>query len=306
MTKLWSHMEHYSHGTVNKVQMMPSKESNRQQDPFQAGSGDGASHPVPTHLLSDCTLFTAQLFSIFTFDPSHRLMQQTFEVIPPISLSTTYAQLAVGIHKGFEHTRSLNPNCDSLERMFASLETNGRRALAFASVSATTATILYMSKVASQLQGLETTFVDFNSATDEEVLASIRPNTMIEIPTNPTLRLLPIAHITSLIHSLPTVSRPLITIDSTFLSSSYDSPLAAPISGDLAVPSITIHQRPLRRPHGRYHPPQRPHRRSIWLQFLQNAHGAVPGAFDAWLALRGAKTLSLRMKEHWQSATKLA
>ncbi|KIJ30835.1 hypothetical protein M422DRAFT_267542 [Sphaerobolus stellatus SS14] len=170
--------------------------------------------------------------------------------------------------------------------MLAGLETNDRRALA--SVSTTTATILqalgtgahvlginniyggtfrYMSKMASQLQGLETTFVDFNSATDEAVLASIRLNTKLiwgETLTNPTLRLLPIAHITSLIHSLPVASRPLIATDSTFLSPLYDSPLAAPISGDLAVPSITIHQRPLRRPHGRYHPPQRPHRRSIW------------------------------------------
>ncbi|KIJ31156.1 hypothetical protein M422DRAFT_267235 [Sphaerobolus stellatus SS14] len=122
-----------------------------------------------------------------------------------------------------------------------------------------------MSKVASQLQGLETTFVDFNSATDEEVLASIRPNTKlirIEPPTNPTLRLLPIAHITFLIHSLPVASRPLIAIDSTILSPFYDSPLAAPISGDLVVYSITIHQRPLRRPHGRYHPLQRLHHRS--------------------------------------------
>ncbi|KIJ28926.1 hypothetical protein M422DRAFT_269709 [Sphaerobolus stellatus SS14] len=212
--------------------------------------------------------------------------RRTFEVIPPISLSTTYAQLTVGIYKGFEHTRSLNPNCDSLERMRAGLETNDRRALA--SISATTATILqalgtgayvlginniyegtfrYMSKMASQLQGLETTFVDFNSATDEEVLASIRPNTKliwIEIFTNPTLRLLPIAYITSLIHSLPAASHPLIAIEFTFLSPFYDSPLAVPISGDLAVHSITIHQRPLRCPLGRYHPPQRLHRRSTW------------------------------------------
>ncbi|KIJ28930.1 hypothetical protein M422DRAFT_269712 [Sphaerobolus stellatus SS14] len=95
---------------------------------------------------------------------------------------------------------------------------------------------------ASQLQDLETIFVDFNSATDEKALASIRPNTKliwIETPTNTTLRLPPIAHITSLIYSLPAASRPLIVIDSTFLSPFYVSPLAAPISADLAIHSIT-------------------------------------------------------------------
>ncbi|KIJ32016.1 hypothetical protein M422DRAFT_36044 [Sphaerobolus stellatus SS14] len=267
---------------------------------------------------------------------------ETGAVIPPISLSTTYAQSAVGVHKGFEYTRSLNPNRDSLERMLAGLETNGGKALAFASGSATTATILqalgtgahvlsindvyggtfrYMSKVASQLQGLETTFVDFDSATDEEVLASIRPNTKliwIETPTNPTLRLPPIAHITSLIHSLPAASRPLIAIDSTFLSPFYVSPLSAPISADLAVHSITkyinghsdvlmgaviLPNASTAEANGNKDTIDALYAR---LQFLQNAHGAVPGAFDAWLALRGAKTLSLRMKEHGRSAIKLA
>ncbi|KIJ25401.1 hypothetical protein M422DRAFT_273647 [Sphaerobolus stellatus SS14] len=200
----------------------------------------------------------------------------TFKVIPPISFSTIYAQLAVGIYKGFEHTRLLSPNCDSLDRMLAGLETNGRRALALASVSATTATILQALGTGAHVlginNGLETTFVDLNSATDEEVLTSIRPNTKliwIETLTNPTLRLPPITYITSLIHSLPAASRPLIAIDSTILSPFYDSPLAASISGELAVHSITIHQRPLRRPLGRYHPPQRLHHRSTW-----NTNGA--------------------------------
>ncbi|KIJ22563.1 hypothetical protein M422DRAFT_276979 [Sphaerobolus stellatus SS14] len=87
---------------------------------------------------------------------------------------------------------------------------------------------------------------DFRSrnhgATDEKALASIRPNTKliwIETPTNTTLRLSPIAHITSLIYSLPVASRLLIVIDSTFLSPFYVSPLAGPISTDLAIHSVT-------------------------------------------------------------------
>ncbi|KIJ33824.1 hypothetical protein M422DRAFT_264114 [Sphaerobolus stellatus SS14] len=77
---------------------------------------------------------------------------------------------------------------------------------------------------------------------DGKALASIRPNTKliwIETPTNTSLRLSPIAHITSLIYSLPATSRPLIVIDSTFVSLFYISPLAAPISADLAIHSIT-------------------------------------------------------------------
>ncbi|KIJ33818.1 hypothetical protein M422DRAFT_264108 [Sphaerobolus stellatus SS14] len=116
-----------------------------------------------------------------------------------------------------------------------------------------------MSKVASQLQRLETTFVDFDSATGEEVLVSIRPNTRVCLPSHSRLFLCinlssanldlnphkhhppppPIAHITSLIQSLPAVSRPLIAIDSTFLSPFYISPLAVLISAVLIVPSIT-------------------------------------------------------------------
>ncbi|KIJ33813.1 hypothetical protein M422DRAFT_264103 [Sphaerobolus stellatus SS14] len=103
-------------------------------------------------------------------------------------------------------------------------------------------------------------------------------------PTNPTLRFPQIAHMTSLIHSLPAASRPLIAIDPTFLSPFHISSLAAPISADLAVNSITkTHQRPLRYPQKRRHPPQRLHPEAkgnkdtidalyTRLQFLQNAH----------------------------------
>ncbi|KIJ32019.1 hypothetical protein M422DRAFT_266251 [Sphaerobolus stellatus SS14] len=119
-------------------------------------------------------------------------------------------------------TSSLRLNHDVLERIISGLETTGEKA-------------------ASQLQDLETIFVDFNSATDEKALASIRPNSKliwIETPTNTTLRFPPITRITSLIYSLPATSRPLIVIDSTFLSPFYVSPLAVPISTDLAIHSI--------------------------------------------------------------------
>lgn len=157
-------------------------------------------------------------------------------VIPPISLSTTYKQDGIGNHKGFEYSRSLNPNRDAFERMIAALEegprsdkgvshinglsngTNGTssngeafshvstttttRGFAFASGSAATATILqalgpdshvlcindvyggtyrYLERVASALTNLSTTFIDFEHASDEEILSSIRPNTKVYV-----------------------------------------------------------------------------------------------------------------------------
>ena len=149
-------------------------------------------------------------------DPS----QETGAVIPPISLSTTYKQDAVGVHKvceprsfyprakllivstlqGYEYSRSGNPNRNALETTLASLEVGGSEALAFSSGSATTATVLqslgpnahmisvndvyggtfrYMTQVASQNQGLQTTFLDLENAEDETILAAFRPNTKV-------------------------------------------------------------------------------------------------------------------------------
>lgn len=121
---------------------------------------------------------------------------ETGAVIPPISLSTTYAQSAVGVHKGYEYTRSGNPNRDQLEALLAGIESGGEYALAFSSGSATTATILqsldrdahvlsvndvyggtfrYMTKVS----GLGTTFLDMEHTGDHDIFAAIRPNTKV-------------------------------------------------------------------------------------------------------------------------------
>ena len=121
---------------------------------------------------------------------------ETGAVIPPISLSTTYAQSAVGVHKGYEYSRSGNPNRDQLESLLASLESGGKYALTFSSGSATTATILqsldrdahvlsvndvyggtfrYMTKVSN----LETSFLDMEHATDDTIYNAIRPNTRV-------------------------------------------------------------------------------------------------------------------------------
>ncbi|PPQ73504.1 hypothetical protein CVT24_007650 [Panaeolus cyanescens] len=253
--------------------------------------------------------------------------EETGAVIPPISLSTTYKQAAIGVHKGFEYSRSGNPNRNALEQTLASLEAGGAFGLAFASGSATTATVLqslgpsshivsvndvyggtfrYIRRVASENQGLEATFLDLELATDDEILSSIRENTKliwIESPTNPTLRLIDIPRIAKLAHSHP--SKPIVLVDNTFLSPFYSSPLL--LGADVVMHSLTkyvnghsdVVMGALILP---------PHHAVLAdkLRFLQNAIGAVPSAYDSWLAQRGAKTLHLRMKQHGINALAVA
>ncbi|KAJ6609244.1 pyridoxal phosphate-dependent transferase [Mycena sp. CBHHK59/15] len=127
--------------------------------------------------------------------------QETGAVIPPISLSTTFKQNGVGNHKGFEYTRSQNPSRAALEAMLASIETGGANALAFASGSAATATVIqslgqdahiiavndvyggtwrYMMRVAKELSGLEVGWVNPEGSV-EEIRAALRPNTKVNI-----------------------------------------------------------------------------------------------------------------------------
>ncbi|KAI0088783.1 pyridoxal phosphate-dependent transferase [Irpex rosettiformis] len=252
---------------------------------------------------------------------------ETGAVIPSISLSTTYKQDSVGKHKGFEYSRSGNPNRNALEETLASIETGGAFGLAFASGSSTTATVLqslgpnahivsvndvyggtfrYMSKVAKINQGLETTFLDLENADDETILASFQENTKliwIESPTNPTLRLIDIPHIVSLARSHP--SNPLVLVDNTFLSPFYSSPLLQ--GADIVLHSLTKyvngHSDVVM---GALILPPRHAELAANLRFLQNAIGAVPSPYDSWLAQRGAKTLHLRMKAHGTNALEVA
>ncbi|KAJ3915004.1 Cys/Met metabolism PLP-dependent enzyme-domain-containing protein [Lentinula edodes] len=263
--------------------------------------------------------------------------RETGAVIPPISLSTTYKQDGVGNHKGFEYSRSGNPNRDALERALASVESGGAHALAFASGSATTATMIqslgpgahvisvndvyggtfrYMARVAADTQGVETTFLNLEDLAEGSeghltLLNALRPNTKliwVESPTNPTLRLIDISRLASIFDthfaSSPT-SRPLLLVDNTFASPFYTSPLL--LGADIVLHSLTKYV------NGHSDvvmgalilPPQH----TIVLErlrFLQNAIGAVPSPYDCWLAQRGLKTLHLRMKAHGENALKAA
>ncbi|KAJ3769073.1 Cys/Met metabolism PLP-dependent enzyme-domain-containing protein [Lentinula raphanica] len=262
---------------------------------------------------------------------------ETGAVIPPISLSTTYKQDGVGNHKGFEYSRSGNPNRNALEQALASVESGGAYALAFASGSATTATMIqslgpgahiisvndvyggtfrYMARVAADTQNVETTFLNLEDLTEgseghQAFIKAIRSNTKliwIESPTNPTLRLIDIGRLASILDtqfaSSPT-SRPLLLVDNTFASPFYTSPLL--LGADIVLHSLTKyvngHSDVVM---GALILPPKHNAVLERLRFLQNAIGAVPSPYDCWLAQRGLKTLHLRMKAHGENALKVA
>ncbi|EFW99562.1 cystathionine gamma-lyase [Grosmannia clavigera kw1407] len=213
----------------------------------------------------------------------------TGAVIEAISLSTTFAQSAVGQPVGaFEYSRSSNPNRANFEQAVAALE-HARHALAFSSGSAATAT-------AHNIR------VTFTPAIEVDIVSHITPATRlvwIETPSNPTLRLVDIDAVSRAAHARGV----LVVVDNTFLSPYIQNPLDH--GADIVVHSVTkyinghsdvvmgvaacnrddLHAR---------------------LAFLQNAGGAVPSAFDSWLAHRGLKTLHLRARAASTNALQLA
>jgi cystathionine gamma-lyase len=241
----------------------------------------------------------------------------TGAVIEPISLSTTFAQTAVGKPVGlYEYTRSANPNRDNFERAVAALE-HARFALAFSSGSATTATILqslaqgshvvsvsdvyggthrYFTKVAAA-HGVQVTF---SPSIELDVSELIRPNDTkliwIESPSNPTLSLVDIRHVATIAHRHGIM----VVVDNTFLSPYLQNPLDH--GADIVVHSVTKYingHSDVLMGAAAYNNPELHER----LTFLQNAIGAVPSPFDCWLAHRGLKTLHLRARAASENAS---
>ncbi|KAF2232314.1 cystathionine gamma-lyase-like protein [Viridothelium virens] len=235
----------------------------------------------------------------------------TGAVIESISLSTTFAQTSVGKPVGkHEYIRSSNPNRENFEAAVAALE-HARFALAFASGSATTATILqslaagshvvsvsdvyggthrYFTKVASA-HGVQVTF---SPSIEVDVEGLIRPNETkliwIESPSNPTLSLVDIRAVARIAHQHGIM----VVVDNTFLSPYIQNPLDH--GADIVVHSVTKYingHSDVLMGAAAFNSPTL-HTR---LSFLQNAIGAVPSAFDCWLAHRGLKTLHLRARE---------
>jgi cystathionine gamma-lyase len=240
--------------------------------------------------------------------------------MPPIYATSTYAQKSPGVHQGYEYSRSQNPTRQAFEAAIADLE-SGAHGFAFASGLAAIATVLELldagdhviaaddlyggsyrlfEQVRRRSAGLSFSFADLSDI--KAVEDAITPKTRliwIESPTNPMLKLADLRALAGLARSNGLLS----AADNTFASPYVQRPLELGV--DLVVHSTTKYLNG--------------HSDIIGgcvavgegdlaarLKYLQNAVGAVASPFDSYLALRGVKTLALRMQRHCESALKIA
>jgi cystathionine gamma-lyase len=245
----------------------------------------------------------------------------TGAVMVPIYATSTYGQQSPGVHKGFEYARSQNPTRFAFERAVADLE-SGSTAFAFASGLAAIGTVLelldtgahivatddiyggtfrLLERVRKRSAGLQASFVDFTDLAAVE--AAIRPETKllwVETPTNPLLRIVDLEGLASLAKR-----KGLLTVaDNTFCSPYLQRPLELGI--DIVVHSTTKYLNGHSDMIGGVAVVGDNKDISDRLKFLQNAVGAISGPFDSFLALRGIKTLALRMERHSANGLKIA
>jgi len=242
----------------------------------------------------------------------------TGATVVPIYATSTYTQEAPGRHKGYEYSRSGNPTRAALETCLAALE-GGERGLAFASGLAATTAVLSMLKPGDEVAaaadlyggtyrllehvyrpwGLVTRYTeDLSPAGFARIINPATRLVWIETPTNPLLQIVDIAAVAGLARK---AGAPL-AVDNTFASPYLQQPLA--LGADLVIHSTTKYLAG----HSDVIGGAVIGRRNLLelIAFYQNAAGGVPGPFDAWLTLRGAKTLAVRMERHCANARHLA
>jgi cystathionine gamma-lyase len=245
----------------------------------------------------------------------------TGAVMMPIYATSTFAQESPGVHKGFEYARSQNPTRMAFERCIADLE-SGSAAFAFSSGLAASATVLDMlehgshivasddlyggtrrlfERVRRKSAGLDISYVDLGNP--DAVKAALRPNTKlvwVETPTNPLLKLADLEAIAAATRGHGTW----LVADNTFASPWVQRPLE--FGFDIVVHSTTKYLNGHSDMVGGVVIVGQNQEIREKIAFLQNAVGSVSGPFDSFLALRGLKTLSLRMERHCTSALKIA
>jgi cystathionine gamma-lyase len=242
----------------------------------------------------------------------------TGATIVPIYQTSTYTQTRVGEHKGFDYSRTVNPTRLALERQLASLE-SAEHASAFSSGMAATAAVVSLLSAGDHVVvgddlyggtyrlferifarfGLSFTYVDMRDLA--AVAGAVTPNTKlfwVETPSNPLLNIIDIAAVAEL-------RRPgqVVVVDNTFATPYFQQPLA--LGAQIVVHSTTkyigghsdvVGGIAITNDAGLFEQ----------IKFAQNAAGGVPGPQDAWLTMRGAKTLAVRMREHERNAGAIA
>jgi cystathionine gamma-lyase len=245
----------------------------------------------------------------------------TGAVMMPIYTTSTYVQQSPGVHKGYDYARTKNPTRMAFERCIADLE-GGSAAFAFASGIAAIATTLecldagshmvavddlyggsrrLFERVRRRSAALDITYVDFSDMAAVET--AIRPNTRliwIESPTNPLLKLVDLERVAALAKARGFWA----VADNTFASPYFQRPLEHGF--DLVVHSTTKYLNGHSDMVGGVAVVGGNDELRERMKFLQNAVGAIQGPFDSFLALRGLKTLALRMARHCASALTIA
>jgi len=243
----------------------------------------------------------------------------TGAIITPIYQTSTYVQEELGRHKGYEYARTQNPTRAALEANLAAIE-GGVAAYAFASGMAAIDAITTMleagdhvvvtdntyggtfrlfDKVLTRYK-LEFSYVD--TSRPELIEQAMRPNTkmlFVETPTNPVLRLTDIARTADIARARGAR----LVVDNTFASPVVQRPIA--LGADLVIHSTTKYLNGHSDSVGGVVIATRPED-AAWLQFIQNAAGAILSPFDSWLVLRGTKTLTVRMAQHNANGMALA
>ena len=240
-------------------------------------------------------------------------------IMTPVYLTSTYVQDGLGKHKGYEYARSRNPTREALERNVAALE-RARHGFAFASGTACVDSLMKLFKAGDHVVcgenvyggtfrlfdrllqnfGLEFTYVDTRDPNRiEEACRTRTVAVLVETPTNPLMRLTDLSAAADIAHR----AGALLIVDNTFATPVLQRPFSH--GADIVFHSTTKYLNG--------------HSDMIGgialvndddlaarVQFIQNAAGAVPGPFDCWLALRGTKTLHLRVAAHDANGRQIA
>lgn len=245
----------------------------------------------------------------------------TGAVMMPIYATSTFAQQSPGIHKGYDYGRTHNPTRFAFERCVANLE-GGTRACAFSSGLAAIATVLELLPHSSHVlvcddiyggtyrlfeevrrKSANLSFSYENSVDLDKFAEAIKPSTRmiwIESPSNPLLKLTDLASIAR----LATERGLLLAVDNTFATPYVQQPLR--LGADIVVHSVTKYLNGHSDMIGGVAIVGKRQDLGERLTYLQNAIGAISSPFDSFLALRGLKTLALRMERHSENALKIA
>ena len=267
----------------------------------------------PEFSFADYAFDTRAIFAGQRPDPT------TGALMKPIYQTSTYEQESPGEHTGYEYSRTQNPTRQALEDCIASLE-GGEYGVAYGSGCAATATVLHLLDEDTRVvscddlyggthrlftrvmddRGLDFDFVDM---TDLDVFRAEMEKgagfVWLESPTNPLLKIYDIRSICEIAHDYGAT----VAVDNTFMSPYFQQPLE--LGADLVVHSTTKFINGHSDVVGGA-VVTNDEETADRLFFLQNSIGAVPGPMDAWLVMRGAKTLGLRMRQHAKNAMGVA